>query len=228
MKIKEMILMMVLLVALPSNARDNNYEKTSGMDSLNSQDDSESKIFRFIYVAPDKKMDRDNLIKKLETYANLINYEESPAFFYLPDDKTPIIVRFHLDGEEGNLNDELIPNLRKTMSWKVTSDFDCKNILSLLSKTDFIDTDGNIKYKRVDIDFLVGGDFWDKKNNENVIATLFFELNVAKYLGEKMQFNVYFRGPEYRYNECVDKDNPFGNINYDRINSRVKPRREED
>lgn len=232
-KIKRVIIVLqAVVVALPSFAHDYNNESgyASEMQSENSQvSTGNEQRFRFIYVAPDKEMNRDNLIARLEEYTNHINSEGSPAIFYLPDNKTPIVVTFNLNnGENGDLDDEFIPNLKRTMSWKVSSEFDCEYILSLLSKYDFLDSSGEYKYKQVDFDFQVGSDFWVKKNNEKIIPILYFELNVAKFLGERMQYNVYFRGPEYRYNECVDKGMPFGPMNLDDINNKIKPRRDGD
>ena len=187
----------------------------------------EKQVFRFIYIAPDNNMSQQQLLAALNDQRNHIVSEGSPAIFYLVSNDNPIVVKFNMEGDNSEeFESQLLYGLRQTMSWNVEAPFDRKNICKMLGEYDYVDASGNIKYERVELNFHVGKTFWDRGNNESVIAALFFELNAAKYIEDKrMQFNVYFRCPPSK--GVLDRDHPFGAMNLDDINQYVIPRVED-
>lgn len=224
----KLLLLSVLLAGfcLPLIAQDDETNDVTQFDNETSVDQFtiKSKIFRFIYVAPDANMSQQQLIAALNDHRNHVVSDESPAIFYLPSAEQPLIVKFNLDGSnEDDFDGQLLYNLRETMSWPVNTNFDRKKILELLTEYDFVDSDGNFKYEKVEMIFHVGKKFWDRGNNEAIIAALFFELNASKYIESgKMQFNVFFRCPPSK--GSLDREKPFGDMNLDDINQRVIPK----
>ncbi len=185
----------------------------------------EPQRFRFIYVAPDNNMSQNGLIEALVDHHNHIMAEESPAIFYLSYKPDPIIVKINT-GKGDNPDDfesELLYTLRQSMSYNVTPDFDRSNILNLLNENEFIDENGKFIYENLEFDFHVGKVFWDSGNNESVIAAIYFNINAKKYIEEdKIQFNVIFRCPPSK--GTLDRETPFGELNFDDINEIVIPR----
>ena len=190
-------------------------------DSDLSQTSGNKQTFRFVYIAPDNNMSQQQLLADLNNHRNYVVLEGSPAIFYLVSNNDPLIVKFNMSGDNSDeFENQLLYNLRQTMSWSVDANFDRQKILSLFRQYDFIDNSGELVFDKVEFDFHVGKTFWDRGNNEAVIAALFFELNAAKYLDEnRMQFNVFFRCPPSK--GTYDGEKPFGEMNLDDINSLI-------
>lgn len=211
MKNKYLFLLLALtLMAIPVIAQDN-----SG--------DYSEQVFRFIYVAPDNTMTQQRLLADLENHRNYVVSEGSPAIFYLASSHDPIIVKFNLDEDNSNdFDSQLLGYLKQSMSTNVEAAYDRQRIMELFGQYNFLDDEGFMNYKRVELNFHVGKSFWDFRNNESVISALFFELNAKKYVAdEKMQFNVFFRCPPSR--GSFDREKPFGDINLDDINEVIIP-----
>lgn len=186
-------------------------------------DGNENKIFRFVYVAPDNTMTQQRLLADLNDHRNHVVSEGSPAIFYLASGHDPIVVKFKLDDDNSDdFESQMLGFLKQSMSTNVEASYDRQHIRELLSQYDFIDEEGNLTYKKMEFDFHVGNTFWSLHNNETVIAALFFEMNIAKYMeDDKVQFNVYFRCPPSRGD--YNREKPFGELNPDNINERVIP-----
>lgn len=230
MKTRLLILSLLLAgLCLPLMAQDDETSDVTQFENEGADDQAtiEKQIFRFIYVAPDANMSQQQLIAALNDHRNHIVSDESPAIFYLPSAEQPLVVKFNMDGSnEDDFEGQLMYNLRETMSWPVNANFDRKKIMELLTEYDFMDSDGNFKYEKVELNFHAGKTFWDRGNNEAIIAALFFELNAAKYIENgKMQFNVFFRCPPSK--GSLDREKPFGDMNLDDINQRVIPKVED-
>lgn len=210
-----------LFMVLNFTAMAQNENETSD-DALTMFD--EKPTFRFIYVAPDNNMSQQQLLAALNDHRNHIVMEKSPAIFYLVSNNNPVVVKFNMEGDNSDeFDDSFLYNLRQSMSWNVDAGFDRKNILSMLTQSDFVDKSGEFNYDNVEFDFHVGKTFWDYGNNETVIAALFFELNAAKYMDEgRMQFNVFFRCPPAK--GTLNRENTFGEMNLDNINQYVIPK----
>lgn len=193
---------------------------------VSAQDEAEgddAKTFRFIYVAPDNAMSQQRLLADLMNHRNYAVSEGSPAIFYLASSHDPVIVKFNLpDDNSDDFDSQFLGYLKQSMSVNVEASYDRQRILELFRQYNFIDDEGRMNYKKVEINFHAGKQFWEFHNNESVIGALYFELNARKYVKEdKMQFHVFFRCPPSR--GSLDREKPFGDINLDNINENVIP-----
>ena len=210
---------MVLFIANSMLAFAGNASMLYDGDIEKTGDDNQAALkqqtFNFIYVAPDNNMDMRNLLSELGGYKD----SDDPTVFYFVAGDAPIVMRCNMvDDNSSGFDDFIKDYLKWDMSkWTVNPISDKSNILSLLSKYDFLDENGELKYKEVQIIFNVGEAFWTEGYNETVIAALFFELNVAEYLEKGMQFRIFLRGTSE-----FDNDNPFGAMNFDNINKNKK------
>ncbi len=182
--------------------------------------------FRFVYVAPDKAMDKQALRTSLEESYKVAIEHESPTIFYLANGKKPIVVEINT----GANNQEDYENLFKhqienNTSWIVDVS-DRQRIIELLLRQNIIDKHGRLTYKHTVIDFHVGKDFWEGQKNEFIIGALYFDMGFSRYKNNDalFQYNVYLYCPaQFNYNqEC-----PFGILNPDGINETVKIRKKQ-
>lgn len=182
--------------------------------------------FRFVYVAPDRAVDKKTLEADINTIRDNANQDKSPVIFYLANGKKPIIVELNTDenNDSSAYSSKLIYYINNNTSWTVDIS-DRQQIRELLLQKGIIDDQGNLTYGRTELYFYVGKEFWVGSKNETIIGALYFDINAAKYKGNDalFQYNVYFYCPPGQDN--IDRDKPFGNLNPDGINEEVKVRR---
>ena len=169
--------------------------------------------FSLVYIAQDASMPIQEMEKKLQTAWNRA-VQNGPTIFYLSRGREePVIVKVNINGEDNRADYEnvLIPAINQAMTYTVDGPFDKQNILSLLEKHQFLSAEGTALYRETNFDFHVGQDFWMSGNNEAVIASLFFELNIKKYIADEFHFNV-FCPRTVTYHEDAG---PFGYLNPD-------------
>ena len=223
---KNYLLLFELLLGLNATTIAQNEQENDELESIGTETE-EKQTFRFVYVAPDNTMTQQRLFSALNNHRNHVVNEGSPAIFYMATGNNPIIVKFNLEDDNHNdFESEMLYYMKNSMSTKVEASFDRQKIIELINQYDFIGEGGELKYDKTEFDFHVGKTFWDQGNNEAVIGSLFFGLNAAKYINDgRMQFNVFFRCPTSK--GSFDRDNPFGNLNFDGINQKIIPQTED-
>ena len=185
------------------------------------------KHFYFVYIAPDRAVNKQTLSEELKKTVESIRSNNDPAIFYLANGSEPVIVKFNL-GEDNNADYEVkIDYMIKNNSlWKINVPNDLKYIHEQLKKNDYLDASGHFFYNVTEFDFHVGKDFWDQKCNEKLIGRLFYELNAAQYINNpSFRFNVFFYCPPAEDN--YDRENKFGELNPDGINQKVSIQRKQ-
>lgn len=186
--------------------------------SLYAQDEEPSKTFHFVYIAQGgyEEMPVESLKKNLEAaWTSTMN---GPVIIYLSRGiEEPVILKANIDEDfdpeqarqifENKILDRLNDGV-----YSVDGNYDKNNILKLLKENDFIDQNGQPKYVETIFDFHVGQDYWDSQCNESVLASLFFELNIAKYMEQNkgFHFNV-FCSRTAKFNQ----ESAFGSLNPD-------------
>ena len=177
------------------------------------QSTTSSQSFNFVYIAQDETMPIPEMERKLKTAWNRA-VMEGPTIFYLSrglDD--PIIVKVNIEGDDNraDFDNVLIPSINQDISYSVDGPRDKQRILELLFMHNFLDDDGTPLYRETNFDFHVGQDFWTAGNNEVLIASLFFELDIKKHIADNFHFNV-FCPRTVSYNNDIG---PFGLLNLD-------------
>lgn len=212
---------MFFFAALPAVAQDEEEEEVvTNFKNMN---------YKLVYIAQDKSMDQQSLETNMRDAFNHA-IAEGPAIFYLSCGKDPIIVKFNFSDDyrekdviREEFEEKILLPLQEQLSHSVVASFDKEQLLELIQQNNYIDSDGMLIYGNTDIEFYVGQDFWDERNNEALIASLFFELNIAplKRANETFNFNVLCpRRVNFR-----DDTAPFGDLNPDGINQIVSPQR---
>jgi len=184
--------------------------------------------YTFVYVAQDKSMSLQTLMENVNDRFNHA-IAEGPAIFFLSTGKNPTILTFNFSGESREPSEirkefegTILTPLQEQLSYSVDGAFDKRQIINLLKEYNFIRDDGRLLYGRTDFEFYVGQNFWTVGNNEALIASLFFELDIANFnVNESFNFNIYCpRNIEY-----TDSNAPFGKMNPDGINETITPRK---
>ena len=194
----------MLMSSMSSAAQENDDTSNSSMAA---------KTFSLVYVAQDETMPIPEMERKLKTAWNRA-VMEGPTIFYLSrglDD--PIIVKVNIEDDDNraDFDNVLIPSINQDISYSVDGPRDKQRILELLFMHNFLDDDGTPLYKETNFDFHVGQDFWTAGNNEVLIASLFFELDIKKHIPDNFHFNV-FCPRTVTYNNDIG---PFGLLNLD-------------
>lgn len=195
-------------------------EYSESIDSLKKE-----QTFRFVYIAPDRAVDKRALTADLKVlYDNMLR-DESPTIFYLANGKKPIIVEFNTGANnQDDYETKLMYQINTNTSWTVDIS-DRTNIREILLRQNIIDAQGQLIYGRTEIYYLVGREFWEGRKNESIIGALYFDLDAARYKGNDalFQYNVYFYCPPAQDN--CSSEHPFGKLNPDGINEEIKVRR---
>lgn len=168
--------------------------------------------FSLVYIAQDASMPIEEIEKKLQTAWNRA-VQSGPTIFYLSRGREePIIVKIKThDDNRADYDSLMIPAIYQGETYSVDGPQDKRNILKLLEEYPFVTNDGTPIYGETNFDFHVGQDFWTSDNNEAIIASLFFELDIRRFIADDFHFNV-FCPRTLIYNEDVG---PFGLFNPD-------------
>lgn len=188
---------------------------TESYGTENGETESVSKAdqsFSFVYIAQDNTLDSKEIKKKLDAaWSRAV--QDNPTIFYLARGmEEPIVVKVSVPGDDnrGDYDEVLVPALDEE-SFGVDGQRDKERILRLLQSYEFIGADKNPLYKETFFEFHIGQNFWTDGFNEILLASLFFELNIMKYIPDGFHFNV-FCPKTVSYNEDAG---PFGYLNPD-------------
>lgn len=140
--------------------------------------------FEFYYIAHDRTTPVADLCNRLEqVYETALSYDDYAVIFYMPNYDAPIVVKVNMPGDNRDDFKNIISELRLKPSHEIFADVDYENIISLINKYDFIDDNGRPTYTSVLFCWYVNPDFWQFNYNEELIATLYFNLELDKYIG---------------------------------------------
>ena len=84
----------------------------------------------------------------------------------------------------------------------------------------FVDENGELKYRKAEIDFYAGNRFWKLGFNNTVIAHLYSILGISEMPKNSVDFRVFV--PKMDNKLKYPEGMPFGENNIDGINGNVK------
>lgn len=188
-----------------------------GISPLWAQDASTQEL-SFVYIAHDENTDTQGLVRRLkEQYENTLYYPELRAtIFYLANGNNPIIVNVNTKNDNREDFKNLISSLQSQRSHDINSIEDVERILQLLESNDIITDDGDFVYKTVTWTYYINSSFWVLRNNEDIIAKLYFILDMEQLISlNYLTLNIYYseQTDEIRYNHL----RPFGSKNLCRL-----------
>lgn len=145
---------------------------------------AQKQSFEFYYIAHDRTTPVADLCTRLEqVYETALSYEDYAVIFYMPNSDAPIVVKVNLPEDNRDEFKNIISELRLKPSHEIFADVDYENIIQLINRYDFINDKGTPTYKSVLLCWYVNPDFWQFNYNEELIATLYFNLELDKYIG---------------------------------------------
>lgn len=168
----------------------------------------------FVYVTHDENTDTQTLINRLkQKYKNTINYPDMRAtIFYLSNGANPIIVKVNTEDDNRKDFENIIYSLQTKRAHDVNPGEDVERIVDLFNENDIVDNEGAFVYKSVEWTYYINPSFWMLQNNEHVIASLYFIMDMESLI-EARYLNLEFFYGENGGQISYDEELPFGNKN---------------
>ena len=142
---------------------------------LKAQDTSLS----FLYITKDYHTKVNPLIEEIKDIYNFVLEDRScSAIFYLPDRDAPIIVKVNLPGDNHKDMDLIYSALSTKSETDANPSVDLKKISTLFEEHPLLSLDGRPMFTDVELRFYVNPSFWALFYNEQVIASLWFILEL--------------------------------------------------
>lgn len=177
---------------------------------LRAQVASSSQKLSFVYIAHDENTAVSVLTGRLKRlYENAVDLpEENAVIFYLPNGESPITVRVNTANDNRNDFGSIIDELQSKRSHDVDRYTDLARIQEIFEENDIVDADGNPRFRSVEFLYYVNSTFWDMGNHEFIIASLFWIMDMEKYVKSNyMRVNIFYgKDDAVRFNE----NEPFG------------------
>ena len=174
--------------------------------------DKSNQELSFVYISHDENTDTKALVGRLkEKYASVINYPDNRAcVFYLANGLDPVIVKLNMPGDNREVFEEIIYSLQNKLSHDVSASNDVENIVNIINDNDIIDENGKPSYRHIEWDYYINSTFWQLRNNEHLIAKLFFVMDMESLMTDYyLTLNFYYS----RETDQIpfDSEKPFGN-----------------
>ena len=181
-----------------------------GLSSVHAQRSSEQDL-SFIYIAHDENTPVQYLVERLQmAYSDAINYpDEIAVIFYLPNGDVPLCVQVNTKSDNRADFAKIVDELQTKRSHNIEPKTDCQRIQDIFNENDIVDQNGSPLYKSVTWTYYVNSTFWSLQNNEYVIATLCFVMDMEPMIKSGyLKVDVLYSG-EYDVLP-YDKESPFG------------------
>lgn len=144
--------------------------------------DNTGKDLTFFYIAHDENTPTQTLISRLKAHYEDAKYgtDVYASIFYLTNGDNPIIVRMNINEETDNPQDfdKLVEDLQSKRAHDVSPEVDREKIMELFENIDLLDAEGNNAFNSVQWNYYVNSTFWLLNNNEHVIASLFWIMDM--------------------------------------------------
>jgi hypothetical protein len=180
---------------------------------VGAQDDRSNRILQFVYISFDESTDTQKLSKRLSgIYDNAMDYPELySTIFYMPNGTAPTIVKINLPGDNYKDFAKIISTIQQQPSNIVMGEYDVSNILNIFAQDDIVDENGRPIYRSVDWMYYICPSFWSMRNNELVIAKLFFAMEMSSLISLNHYLAVNIYSDKGSKELGVNGDEPFGN-----------------
>ena len=110
-----------------------------------------------------------------------------------------------------------------TINLPVNAQADVRRVREILDDSNFISDNGDMKYRKAEIDFYVGSRFWRLGFNNKVIAHLYSILGLSYVSKSEVEFRVFVPKTDDKLKYAEGK--PFGENNIDGINEKITLRK---
>lgn len=117
----------------------------------------------------------------------------------------------------------IIAIIQDNKSLPVNAQADVRRVREILDDSNFISDNGDMKYRKAEIDFYVGSRFWRLGFNNKVIAHLYSILGLSYVSKSEVEFRVFVPKTDDKLKYAEGK--PFGENNIDGINEKITLRK---
>ncbi len=170
-----------------------------------------SQRLTFVYIAHDVNTDTQALVARLkELFKDTINYPDMRAtIFYLANQSTPIVVKINMPGDNRKDFDEILYSLQNSRYHEIYPMEDVENIVQIFNENDILTDEGTRIYQGVDWIYYINSTFWERNNNEHVIAKLFFVMDMEQMIRTNYMTLDFYYGEK---NDAIayNRISPFG------------------
>lgn len=162
---------------------------------------------KFIYVYHNSDTPVSELCKTLnDAFADARNHQ-IPTVIYLSYLDRPYVATAGMGEADVEAFGNIISELQEERYHPVDPQSDLENLVEIFNNHDFMSENGRPRFTSMNWSFFVNQDYWNAGYNEQIIAKLYYILELASLPDGYLRFQVYYSGEE----EFVyDKDAPFG------------------
>ena len=133
------------------------------------------------------------------------------VIFYLSNSSSPIIVKVNLPGDNRNDFDLIMDALMTKSETIINQTTDVNSLIGIFNEIPLLDDDNQPLYTSAEISYYITPTFWDLQYNEQIIATLYFALDMdANWTDGYVSMSIYHCGDD---GLKVDEKLPFGSRN---------------
>lgn len=164
----------------------------------------------FIYINHTTDTPVQMLCERLDNEFKSAKRFNKPLIIYLANGKNSYIAKVGVDKADTDAYDNIIRALQERRFHNVAPKTDVLNIIDIFNHNDFLTEEGSLKYKSMTWEFYINQEFWDANYNEQIIARLYYALDLANFRDDFLHLMIYYSGEE----EFVyDIEAPFGEKN---------------
>jgi len=172
---------------------------------------AQSQSLEFIYIAHDSSTPVSRLSARLQEVFNDARSNESNAvIFYLANADEPRIVKMNLPDANPQDFEEMLGELNYKSAHEIYAEVDRERIVQMFDETDFILDNGQPAFSMFTMTYYVNPSFWAMKYNENVIASLYFMLDLNRLPSDYFTMEIWHGQDD---GLVYDEKAPFGERN---------------
>ena len=134
----------------------------------------------FIYIHHTTDTPVQDLCKRLDTEFKDAKRFDKPLIIYLANAETPYVATVGIDGVDQEGFDNIVYALQEKRYHPVEPSADVLNIIKLFNEDDFLLSSGKPKYTSMTWQFYISQDFWNAGYNEQIIAKLYYSLDLDR------------------------------------------------
>lgn len=169
---------------------------------------SSEQTLEFYYIAHDRTTPVGKVCDFIQERAKEATYYKDLAMiFYLANGDNPTIIRMNLKGDNRKDFNLVINGLQQQLSHDINPNSDRRIITELFNDVDFVDEEGNPLYRSFQWISFITPLFWQMGYNEDVLASLYFILDLGSLPSDYLSMDVYYdNDSNFKYNNRK----PFG------------------
>lgn len=161
----------------------------------------------FIYINHTTDTPVQMLCNRLDDEYKSAKRFNKPLIIYLANGRNSYVAKVGVDNADADAYDNIIRALQERRFHNLDPRTDVLNIVDIFNAIDFLNENGKLKYESMTWEFYINQDFWDANYNEQIIARLYYVLDLAKQPDDFLHLMVFYSGDE----EFVyDIEAPFG------------------